>query len=309
MTEAIDLDAYFARIGFRGTPAADLSTLQALHRLHPAAIPFEAIDVLLERGIDLEPAAIEAKLVTAGRGGYCFEQNALVRRALAAIGFEVDSLAARVLWNRPADAPPPAFNHMVLRVDLDGQSWLTDVGFGGRVLTQPLDFGDKGEQHTAHDRYRLVAAGRNTLLQVATDDGWRPVYELSHELCVDADYEQANWFTSTHPESKFRRHLIVARTTPDARYALLDNQLTIRRPGGRIERRTLSADAIERALADTFLLPVAPGWRQIVERAAKPDAPGEKRPDPVQAAERLAPIAATKSTNTRTFDGNSRRDG
>lgn len=264
----MDLDGYFARVGFRGRPRPDLVTLRALQRLHPAAIPFEAIDVLLGRGIDLDPAAVEAKLVAAGRGGYCFEQNGLFRRALAAIGFEVEGLAARVLWNRSPDAATPAYNHMVLRVVLDGRPWLADVGFGGRVPTQPLDLESADEQRTEHDVYRVVRGRRNPQLQVQTGDGWRPLYELSDEPSVDADYEQANWYTSTHPDSKFRRHLIAARTAPDARHGLLDNRLTVRRPGGDIERRTLSADQIEHVLEETFLLPVEPGWRQVVERAA-----------------------------------------
>ena len=67
----IDLDAYLARIGYDGPRTPTLETLRALHALHPAAIPFEAIDVLLDRGIDLDPAVVDAKLIGAGRGGYC----------------------------------------------------------------------------------------------------------------------------------------------------------------------------------------------------------------------------------------------
>jgi hypothetical protein len=50
--DEVNLTAYFARVGFRGIPAADLPTLGALHELHPAAIPFEAFDVMMGRGID-----------------------------------------------------------------------------------------------------------------------------------------------------------------------------------------------------------------------------------------------------------------
>ena len=43
--DALDPERYFARIGYAGTPRADLDTLRALTELHPAAIPFEAVDV------------------------------------------------------------------------------------------------------------------------------------------------------------------------------------------------------------------------------------------------------------------------
>ena len=42
-----------------------------MQALHVAAIPFEAIDALLGRGVDISPAAVDAKLVGGRRGGYC----------------------------------------------------------------------------------------------------------------------------------------------------------------------------------------------------------------------------------------------
>ena len=54
----------------------------------------------------------------------------------------------------------------------------------------------------------------------------------------------------------------------DARHGLRDKRLTIRHVGGAIEQRYLSADEIEAALADTFLLTPEPGWRRAIERAA-----------------------------------------
>ena len=40
----IDLDAYFARIGYAGPREPTRPVQQALHELHPAAITFEAVD-------------------------------------------------------------------------------------------------------------------------------------------------------------------------------------------------------------------------------------------------------------------------
>ncbi|EMA8652861.1 arylamine N-acetyltransferase, partial [Cronobacter sakazakii] len=68
---------YFSRIGYTGEPRPTLETLTALHKRHTATIPFENLDVLLGREILLDDDAIFVKLVEAGRGGYCFEQNAL----------------------------------------------------------------------------------------------------------------------------------------------------------------------------------------------------------------------------------------
>ena len=73
----LDLDAYFERIGYRGERTATLPTLQEIHRLHPAAIPFENLNPLLGLPVRLDLASIEAKLVHSRRGGYCFEHNLL----------------------------------------------------------------------------------------------------------------------------------------------------------------------------------------------------------------------------------------
>lgn len=267
-----DLSAYFARIGHDGPTDPSLETLRALHARHPAAIPFEAIDVLLGRGVDISPDAVDAKLIHARRGGYCFEHNSLFRRVLAQLGFEVTGLAARVRWNQPADAPLQPRTHHVLRVDLDGTSWMVDVGFGGAVMTAPLRLEPDVVQSTPHDDYRLVPIaperGGGLALQMRRDAGWVPVYDLALTPCEPMDYEMANWFTSTHPASIFRNVVMVAKTAPDARHGLLFNRLSTRPRGGETTVTTLDADGIEAALRDVFGLPVDPSWRPIIERAA-----------------------------------------
>lgn len=271
---AVDLDAYFARIGYQGPREPTLATLRALHALHPAAIPFEAVDVLLDRGIDIAPAAVDAKLIAAGRGGYCYEQNGLFKRVLLALGFAVEGLLARVRWNQPADAPARPRSHMALKVVIDGQAWLADVGFGGCVLTDPLRMIAGEIQPTAHERFRLLPAGHELRLEVELGETWAPVYDLSPEPQLDADYETANWHTATHPASIFRHLLMVARTTPEARHTLQNNRYTVRRTDGTLERADLDAEAMARVLAEDFTLPVTADWRPVLERAVAAGMPG-----------------------------------
>jgi N-hydroxyarylamine O-acetyltransferase len=267
----IDLAAYFARIGYDGPRTPTLAVLRALHERHPAAIPFEAVDVLLGRGVDLAPAAVDAKLLGAGRGGYCFEQNGLFRRALEALGFTVEPLLARVLWMAPPGAARGPRTHMALRVRVDGEPWLADVGFGGRVLTEPLRFALDLRQPTRHDTFRLAPTPRGTRLEVELEGGWAPLYELSAEPQEEMDFVAANWFTATHPASRFRNSLVVARTTPEARYGLADARLTVRRPGQAATHEQLDAAGLERVLREVFGLAVQPDWRPALERAAAAD--------------------------------------
>jgi N-hydroxyarylamine O-acetyltransferase len=263
------LDSYCARVGYTGERAPTLGTLRALQQLHPAAIPFEAMDPLLHRPVDLSPQAVDAKLIAGRRGGYCFEQNSLFKRVLEALGFSVEGLIAQVRWQLGPEAALRPRTHMVLRVTIDGTPWLADVGFGSCVLTAPVRFGVAGPQQTPHERFRLSpAAGNEQLLEVEIGGDWQPVYQISPALQTVGDYEMANYFTATHPDSHFRHKLIVARTTPQARHALLQNRLTIRAPDGSATRSYLDADGLEQALREVFLLPVAPAWRPALEAAA-----------------------------------------
>lgn len=264
----VDLPAYLARIGYAGPLAPTLEVLTALQAAHVAAIPFEAIDVLVGEGVDLDPAAIDAKLIGARRGGYCFEQNGLFLRVLTALGFEATGLIARVRWMLPDDAPPTPRTHQLTRVTIGGAAWLVDVGFGSAVPAAPLRLGVEGAQATAHEPCRIVDADGGWRVEAGIGDGWVPLYVVDPAPAVPIDYEVGNWYTSQHPASHFRHQLIAARTTADARHALRDNRLTIRHRDGTLDQRYLTADAIEAALASTFGLTVRPHWRRAIERAA-----------------------------------------
>jgi len=253
----LDLEAYFARIGFRGEAAADLPTLAALHRLHPARIAFENLDPLLGRTVDLDAAALQRKLVIAGRGGYCYEHNLLFHRVLAALGFRVSGLSARVLWNQPEDAVTSR-THMLLRVELAEGSFIADVGFGGLTLTAPLRLAPELEQTASSETFRIVPAGADLRLQVRLDAAWASLYRFDLTEQFQIDYEVMNHFQSTHPRSLFRNTLLAARTLPEARYALLGNRLTVHRPEGK-QTRHLTAAELRAALQDEFAIRLPSG--------------------------------------------------
>lgn len=266
--EPVDLPRYLARIGHDGPVAPAWDVLAALQAAHIAAIPFEAIDALTGAGIDIHPGAVDSKLIGRRRGGYCFEQNSLFLRVLTASGFAAEGLIGRVRWMLPDDAPPTARTHMVVRVMLDGRPWLVDVGFGAAVPPVPLAMDSDAPQATLHETYRVTGYGGGHRVQVDIDGIWATLYDIEDAPPPAIDYILGNWYTSAHPDSHFRHQLMAARTTAEARYGLRDNRLTIRQIDGQVERRYLTADEIERALADIFLLPVEQHWRAAIERAA-----------------------------------------
>ena len=104
----LDRAAYLARVGYKGQLEPTLETLKALQFAHVSAIPFENLDIVLGKTISLDLPHLEAKLVKARRGGYCFEQNALFAAVLESLGFEVVRLAARVRFGATAIRPRTA---------------------------------------------------------------------------------------------------------------------------------------------------------------------------------------------------------
>jgi N-hydroxyarylamine O-acetyltransferase len=259
VTESIDLDAYFARIGYGGPTQPSLDALNAIVNLHVQTIPFENLDILLGRPIDISPEGIGKKLLFGRRGGYCFEQNGLLLLVLEALGFEARPLSARVRYQRPRDFTPPR-THVFARVELDGTSWLADVGVGGFSLTSAIRLDMSDEQTTPHESRRIVRDGGRLFHQVNVGGEWHDLCEFTLEEMPFIDRELGNWFTSTHPQSHFKSRLMVARAMSDGgRKTLLNRELTIRRRQGVESREIRSPEELLTVLASEFDLPFSDG--------------------------------------------------
>ena len=255
MSHTLNFDNYFARIGYAGPRAPTLEVLQAIHRLHPRAIPFENLNPLTRRAVKLDLESVETKLVDDHRGGYCFEQNTLLANVLQELGFRVTPLIGRVLWGREPDAVTPR-THMVLRIDLDNEAWIADVGLGSVTLTSPLRLSPGLAQRTDLGVFRLADASRDALyLEVqARDESWSRAYRFDLHPVEWIDYETSNWYTSTSPEAIFASNLIVCRVLSGTRLTLLNDQVNERAADGSLigEQRLASADELAACLRERF---------------------------------------------------------
>ena len=240
---AVDLPAYFSRIGHPGDAAPTLANLQSIHARHVDAIPFENLAAFLGEPVPLDLASLQAKLLTPGRGGWCFEHNLFLAAALEAMGYEVRRLAARVRWNVPPGVVTPR-SHMLMRVRIAGEEYIADAGFGGLTLSAPLRLVAGIEQPTPHEPHRLLAEGDGFALQAMIAGEWTTMYVFDLHEQLQADYEVSNWYLANNPRSQFVNGIIAARAAPGVRHALRNTRYAVHLADGRTERRFL-ADAAE----------------------------------------------------------------
>jgi N-hydroxyarylamine O-acetyltransferase len=235
-----DAGAYLARLRLPAPPTADDAGLVRLQHAHRLAIPFENLDVRLGRGIAIDSGAVFAKLVTAKRGGFCFEHNRLFLDALAVFGFAARPLLARVWLG--AEATPP-LTHTLSLVTIGETDWIADPGFGGSYAP-PMPLAD-GAEAGAPDgaRFRLSReseGGAGWMLwregPAATTDGrgtgpgWQRQYGFTTAQVAEADLLIGAHWSATAPTSRFVRHAIVSLVLPHG-FASLTDRAYRRRAG------------------------------------------------------------------------------
>ena len=235
----MDLAAYLNRVGHAGPVRADLETLRALHRAHGLAIPYENFDVQLKRLITTDPAAAFEKLVTRKRGGWCYEMNGTFGLVLEAIGFKVTRLAG--------DGAEPA-SHLVLTVDLDGETYVADVGFAdGPIEPYPLVEGPFSQGGFDY-RVEFLEGGRWQLHnhKFGAVPGFSAVGPDEGAMAERCQYLQ------TSPESAFVQNTTVFRRNAEGFISLIGRTLRTITPAGVAKEDVPSAEAYVATLKDRF---------------------------------------------------------
>lgn len=245
----IDVSAYLDRIHYHGTTEPTLETLRGIHRAHLQAVPFENLDVHRNRQIVLEEAALFEKIVVHRRGGYCYELNGLFASLLRAMGFDVTMFSSNVIHG----GIPAEIDHLTLLIQLDDR-WIADVGFGDSSRL-PLRLEEGGEQYGVGQRYRFTQAdGRWMLWSGGENNGWYDEYSFDIAITPLAlsDFENANRYYQTAPESYFVQGRICSRAADDGRISLTGDALIVTRNGQREETPIEDEQAFVHALKRHF---------------------------------------------------------
>ena len=234
------INNYLKRIGFTGTPKLDFETLHALQRLHLQAVPYENLDVMRDIPISLDVDDIYEKIVTRGRGGWCFELNAIFAWLLRGIGFKVTDLMARFLRD---ETTIPMRRHRVLIVTCAGADYLCDVGVGGVVPREPLPFVSGKVSRQNGEKYILEEEDfLGYVLYEWRHDTWRKIYSFTEEPQLESDFVATSYYCEKYPESFFRTKDMVHIFTEDGRKSVAGREIKLFSPGD-VEVLTPATDA------------------------------------------------------------------
>lgn len=262
------LDTYLNRIGLVARPPVSAEGLAQVQAAHRRSIPFENLDIPLGRGVDPAPDAVFAKLVSARRGGYCFEHNRLLADMLVALGFDARILLARVLLGDPTELSPRT--HCLVLVQIEGQPWIADAGFGGSYAPPMSLYHETEAQSGDGASHRLTRLGDEGGLpgswllerrgpklatdgRVQSDDAWERQFAFDLAKVAQADLALGNHWAATHPSSRFTNVTVASLCLPDGFASLVDRRLTVWRKGQEAKRQQIDTPQVYReVLAEQF---------------------------------------------------------
>ena len=223
------VEKYLKRIGYNGKPAINFETLSELQYRHFLSVPYENLDILNRVPLSLDIDDLFEKIVIRNRGGYCFELNTLFNHLLKETGFKTTTYISRFLLG---EKETPMRRHRVMKVDIDGESYLADVGVGSEVPVRPLKLQDGYEEKVRRILYKLSKEpfyGWVLSYYNNRDDKneWDKIYSFTEEEQLEVDFVQPDFYCQYHPDSIFRTQRMVAVRTETGKNTIDGNLLKI----------------------------------------------------------------------------------
>jgi N-hydroxyarylamine O-acetyltransferase len=238
---AMDIAAYFCRIRYSGERAPTSQVLRELQLAHLLSVPFENLDIHLGRPISLREDVLFHKVVVDGRGGFCYELNALFAWLLRQLGFQVTYLSARDAHEDGGLGPE--FDHLALQVNIparadappghagapeaDHLGWLADVGWGD-TFREPLTLAPEMLQVQGDRAFRLEACEQGYLLWQRKENGrWKRDFQFSLQPRRISEFLPMCEFQQSSHQSRWTQERLCTIATPGGRVTLRDGHLRL----------------------------------------------------------------------------------
>jgi N-hydroxyarylamine O-acetyltransferase len=224
----MDTHTYLGRINYTGQLNLSSGVLSALQEAHLLAVPFENLDIHTGRRIVLDLPHLFRKIVTMKRGGFCYELNGLFHWLLQQLGFQSRLVMGRV-YDGTTDAYGPEFDHMLMLVDVDQQTWLADVGFGDFsmhplpfVLNRPLQdmSGQFLIEREDSEYFRVSRFSQKEKRNI-------PEYIFSTKERRLEEFSAMCQYHQTSPQSHFTQKKVCSIATAGGRITLTDDKLIV----------------------------------------------------------------------------------
>lgn len=222
LNDNVFIQKYLNRINYHDNIGTDINTLRKLQKQHLLTVPFENLNLFSETAIEFDVNKMWHKIVEEKRGGICYELNGLFFHLLKQIGFEVKYLSAKVLKDGSE------FDHVLLIVNIGGNSWLSDVGFGDNFL-EPLEFKIGEAQKDMKGYFKIVRYGKDEyqLLKSLNKTDYSLEYTFTLQERNLEDFRERCLYFQFSPDSKFKKNRLCSIEKEDGRISLTDKKLTI----------------------------------------------------------------------------------
>lgn len=252
------MKAYFERLGITAAcdvfPAPSLELLNQLIEAHQKKIPFEDLEVYLQRlPLSLEVQDLYEKIIERKRGGYCFELNGLFISLLRSLGFDAWSCICRVIRGRDFIKP---VSHRGNIVKIEDKLYFCDVGFGGPMSCHAVLLENGLHQKIGEEEFWPVDEENGWWSLMRYKKGSQDDYDAEKEtgeqlelmfqsvLADPVDFIPLNLFLTNNPESLFRSTYIANLRTDSGYKNIQDMVFTVKKDG--VVTRTELADEEER---------------------------------------------------------------
>lgn len=210
------MPAFLRRLGLSDPGPRSVAGLRRLHRAFVERVPYENLDIQLQRLTTVDPYGSIARVLR-GRGGYCFHLNGAFSTLLRALGYQIRWHVGGARRNDEADPVRIRGDHLALTAhglpspECPDGVWLVDVGLGDG-LYEPLPL-RPGEYRQGPFRYGVARSP-------VTPGGWRLRHDPAGSFAAMdfgwpaaglADFTAMHEYLSTSPESGFVRTAVVQR--------------------------------------------------------------------------------------------------
>ncbi|XP_027706270.1 arylamine N-acetyltransferase 1-like [Vombatus ursinus] len=270
----MDIREYFARIGYNhSSEKSDLETLTEVMLHHIQAVPFENLDIHCGIPISLSLEAAYDKIVRRKRGGWCLEVNHLLFWVLTTMGYETTILGGYVYSTLRRQYS--TMIHLLLKVTIGERAYIVDGAFGrSHQIWQPMELVSGKDQPQPPCIFRLKEDNGIWYLDqirrkqfipnpefqnsdLLEKNEFRHIYSFTLQPRTIEEFESANIYLQTSPNSVFTSKSFCSLQTVDGVYCLVGWTFSHRRFNYKenmdlMEFKILEHEDIEKILKDIF---------------------------------------------------------